>query len=92
MIEITENELDVFALCCVRWLIRSKNYQTGKYIKIIKKYYKNLSKDTQKIIRGEIQGRLKQLNHSHKTPEILHYFNAYSDLSIFMNETMQGKK
>ncbi len=33
MIEIMENELDVFALCCVRWLIRNKNYQTGKYIK-----------------------------------------------------------
>lgn len=79
-IEITQKELNEFLISDTRWMIKNKNYLTNRWVKRVKKYWERLDKDTQKIIRNETRGRVKQLSHSHPSPETLHYYNAYVDL------------
>ncbi len=80
MVEITTQELNEFIISNTRWVIKNKNYTTSRWVKIVKKYWDKLDKSTQKIIRNETRGRIKQLSLSHDHPETLHYFNAYVSL------------
>lgn len=86
MVEVKKEDLNFLILSQMRWLIKSKNYQTSKCVKIIKKYYHYLDKSTQTLIKNEIAGRIKQINHSHPNPKQLHYFKSYSSLLEFINE------
>ncbi|MFC0989564.1 hypothetical protein ACFGY4_07955 [Pasteurella multocida] len=83
MIEITEKEINILMLNTTRLVIKSKNYNTGMHLKIVKKYWDLLSNDTKKIIKTEINGRIKQLNDSIKDTEKLHYLDAYQH---FLND------
>lgn len=85
MVEITPRELNEFIIANTRWVIKSKNYTTSRFVKVVKKYWGNLDKDTQKVVRNEVRGRVKQLNHSHDNPETLHYYNAYVGLLDWIN-------
>ncbi|MFP4793436.1 hypothetical protein [Pasteurella multocida] len=84
--EITEKELNVFILASIRWAVKTKNYQTGKFIFLVKKYWEMLDENTKKQIKSLLIVRLKELNQKNKSPEKLHYFNHYRDLLNFIEK------
>ncbi|MFP4794415.1 hypothetical protein [Pasteurella multocida] len=83
MIEITKKEINILMLNTTRLVIKSKSYNTRMHLKIVKKYWDLLNNDTKKIIKTEINGRIKQLNDSIKDTEKLHYLDAYQH---FLND------
>lgn len=89
MVEIKEDELNYLVLLSVRWVIRTKNYQTSKIIALVKRRWHLLDKDTKKLIKSEIRGRIKTLSKSHQNPTELHYFNSYVDLLDFITDLEQ---
>lgn len=79
IIEVQEKELRIFIIYYTRWVLKSKTYQTSQWVKILKKHWVNLDKETQKILKTEIKGRIKHLKNTHLNPSELHYFKSYHE-------------
>lgn len=79
IIEVRETELRVFIIYYTRWVLKSKTYHTSQWARILKKHWVNLDKETQKILKTEIKGRIKHLKNTHPNPNELHYFKSYSE-------------
>lgn len=79
IIEVQEKDFRIFIIYYTRWVLKSKAYQTSQWVKILKKHWVNLDKETQKILKTEIKGRIKHLKNTHRNPSELHYFKSYHE-------------
>lgn len=55
-------------------------------VKILKKYWFELDKETQGVLKTEIKGRIKHLKNTHPSPRELHYFKSYSAFIEWLEE------
>ncbi|MBN6067859.1 hypothetical protein HYE54_03545 [Aggregatibacter actinomycetemcomitans] len=82
---IERKELNEFLLALFRRGLKSKNYQVGRSVILIKKYWNCLDKTTKKQIKGDLKAWLAfcENNTQHNTQ---HYFISFQKLNQWVTE------